>query len=188
MTGDPYVFRVPREAAGAFVLAALAVVGAGLIYTVYPRQAAKRDISLAGGMTVSVVAVTGTAEKEPVLAKAYHNVLNQVERRARAEGIRMFSIGVSDEWSVERGIAKLRSIGRFDEVVVGRNWFNSGIARFVAVPTIRAAVPQVVVVCQGVVTDSIPFVYDEPSTVVRLVGEEELANARHMNWGDKLCH
>lgn len=45
--------------------------------------------------------------------------------RAEAEGKSFAVIGVAIDHSIEDGLAFLAASGRFDEVVAGRNWFNS---------------------------------------------------------------
>ena len=47
--------------------------------------------------------------------------------RAEAEGKSFAAVGVAVDHSVEDGLAFLTESGRFDEVVVGRNWFNSAV-------------------------------------------------------------
>ena len=47
--------------------------------------------------------------------------------RAEADSMRFAVIGVAAEHNVEEGLAFLRSSGGFDELAIGRNWFNSAV-------------------------------------------------------------
>ena len=48
-----------------------------------------------------------------------------LSERAAAEGKAFAAVGVAVDFSVEDGLAFLAESGRFDELAVGRNWFNS---------------------------------------------------------------
>lgn len=65
-------------------------------------------------------------------------------RQAAARHLPFVAVGIATDWSPDSGFAYLKSLSTFDEVIVGRNWFNLGVARYLwADPASRAAVPQV---------------------------------------------
>ena len=55
-------------------------------------------------------------------------------------------IGVALDWATDSGLAYLREFGRFDEIAVGRNWFNLVAERFIwSDSTAQGSIPQVLV-------------------------------------------
>jgi hypothetical protein len=64
--------------------------------------------------------------------------------RARAAGIGFVAVGISLDWEPDSGFAYLQSLSHFDEIVVGRNWFNVAVAHYIWADSTRVpAVPQV---------------------------------------------
>jgi hypothetical protein len=51
--------------------------------------------------------------------------------QARRSGRQFVAVGVATDWDTDSGYAYLKSLTRFDEVIVGRNWFNLGASRYV---------------------------------------------------------
>ena len=76
----------------------------------------------------------------------------------------------------------LGEFGTFDEVIVGRNWFNTGIERYVTQPGAMEVVPQVVVTLQEKRIDTTPLQYGESRELIRLVGSAALKQ-----WGRSGC-
>ncbi len=94
---------------------------------------------------------------------------------ANESGFYFSTIGVSDDWSVERGLRILEEFGTFDEVIVGRNWFNTGVERYITEAGALAAFPQIVVLLQERWLDREPWVYGQAEELIRVVGSGELA-------------
>jgi hypothetical protein len=84
------------------------------------------------------------------------------------------TIGISDNWNIQTGIADLAEIGSFDEVLVGRNWMNHGVQKYVVDMNAKNIVPQVLVLVQSINADSLPLIYGPLVEVLRLVGHGEL--------------
>ena len=100
------------------------------------------------GIHVTLVVVAPTAKPPDEMVAIVEDAIAAVGQSTRDAGMFFSTIGVSDDWSVERGLGLLRAFGHFDEVIVGRNWFNSGIVMFVEGLEGPAVVPQIVVVRQ----------------------------------------
>lgn len=71
----------------------------------------------------------------------------RLREKAHAGDRSFTTIGIARDWSVEAGMDHLRKFGRFDEVMAGRNWLNTGVSAYVwdGVPG-RASTPQVLLV------------------------------------------
>ena len=68
---------------------------------------------------------TCTACQDPAFKAALGRANTLLAERAASEGKTFVAIGVALDPSVEDGLAFLSTSGRFDEVAVGRNWFDS---------------------------------------------------------------
>ncbi len=93
---------------------------------------------------------------------------------AESQGIAFAAVGVAADLSAASGLAHLRTLGLWDEVVSGRSWRNAGTGRYVYrdMPGV-AATPQVLVVMRS-------GEYGEWSTpgvqvVLRMVGVREIS-------------
>lgn len=119
---------------------------------------------------VVVMPTNLTPEFRDLARAAIDSVRLQVQRA----GGMFETVGVSDQWTVAQGLADLGEIGPFDEVIVGRNWLNHGVERYISSFGARPAVPQVVVVDQWIRMDSLPFEYGPIRVVSRVTGNAEL--------------
>ena len=50
---------------------------------------------------------------------------------ATSQGLPFVAIGVTTDWIPDSGYAYLQRLSRFDEINVGRNWFNLGLVTYV---------------------------------------------------------
>lgn len=66
---------------------------------------------------------------------------DEVRRQGDAANMRIGIIGVALDWGVPSGLAWLRRFGEFDEVLVGRNWLNTGAVDYMSITSGTA--------CQG---------------------------------------
>ncbi|MFQ5889520.1 MAG: hypothetical protein ACE5JR_05655 [Gemmatimonadota bacterium] len=82
----------------------------------------------------------------PELKAAIRQMKDELSRRAEGEGRRFYAIGVALDWSIEDGMELLRSTATFDEILVGRNWLNTGAIEHIwSDPGTRQLIPQVIV-------------------------------------------
>ena len=73
-----------------------------------------------------------------------------LESQSEALGYSFTTLGIAADWGVDEGYSHLQEMGPFDEVIVGRNWLNQGLQKYVwqDIPGV-AATPQVLVVLQS---------------------------------------
>jgi hypothetical protein len=119
------------------------------------------------------------ASRHEALPAAVQRLKLEMRERALASGRSFTTLGIARDWDVDAGIEHLRRFGRFDEVIAGRNWVNTGLLRYVweDLPG-RAATPQVLVVDRRLVdrngVEASGGVLQEERLVARLVGWQEI--------------
>ena len=115
------------------ILTAVALV---LVTTTPRRQqaAALIDTQIESGRHLTFVLMAqqvapGTEPYPPYVAlvKAARDSLRALAAR---EGVYYSTVGVANHWEITEGLRVLNAYGHFDEVSVGRNWFNSGRFRY----------------------------------------------------------
>jgi hypothetical protein len=80
------------------------------------------------------------------VSSAYKYISPNLEYDVNKQGFRFITVGISRDSNISNGLIHLSGFGKFDEVIVGNNWNNSGILKYVYgdIPGI-AATPQFVV-------------------------------------------
>lgn len=82
---------------------------------------------------------------------AFRATIKMLRQQARDHQIeRVSTVGVAVDWLPDSGLAFLRKITEFDEVIVGRSWLNTGLDRYVRASGGELAVPQVIVLRRSV--------------------------------------
>ena len=101
-----------------------------------------------------VVVYVGGSETDSIraFADAVREMKPLLARQAAQLGLPLSIVGVSLDWEVERSFARLRSMGAWDEVVLGNNWINVGAQHFVWSPDGKPSTPQVIVLERKVTT------------------------------------
>jgi hypothetical protein len=157
------------------VLAVLVIAGAWLVVASFrtPRPVVV-DTRLASGLHLKLVLIAPTGLPPMELAASVSAARDSLRAVAERHGLYYSTIGVSDNWSLERGGEILEAFGAFDEVIIGRNWLNTGIETFVSRLGATAGVPQVVVLLQHITVDSLPYRYGHAQEVLRLVGSQPI--------------
>lgn len=73
---------------------------------------------------------TCPACEEAELSELINDIKTKIQDRARELDIGFTSIGIAVDWSPETGIDHLQNISSFDEMIVGRNWYNTGMVKY----------------------------------------------------------
>jgi len=99
----------------------------------------------------------------------------QLRREAEARGRRFRAVFVGTDWEPESSIALAKRDGSWDELIVGRHWFNLGAERYIwGDPDTTPAMPQFIVFEQSITTDG-GIEFGEREVLVRVMGPDELA-------------
>jgi hypothetical protein len=102
-----------------------------------------------------------------------------LQRRARTSGRSFTTLGIARDWDTDAGIRHLNRFGRFDEVIAGRNWLNTGLLRYVweDIPG-QAATPQLLVLERRLVdrrsNEAADGIVRDERLLVRKVGSAEI--------------
>lgn len=107
--------------------------------------------------------------------ESVHYAKRQLSELAEADTVAFAAIGIATDLDSANGLAHLRTLGLWDEVVSGRSWRNAGSEKYVYrdMPGV-AATPQVVIVLRSVEHGrwSTPI----EKVVVRKVGVREIGD------------
>ena len=170
----PRVALVERATLAGYALL-LCVGGWVFKSAVWPEPSPVIHTQRQSGTHMTLVVVAPTSKPSEAMGALVQEATAAMEQAARDAGMLFSTIGVSDDWSVERGLELLSALGHFDEIIVGRNWFNSGIMLFVDGLGGPPAVPQIVVVGQEKEIRSGPWYYGPMEELARAVGRDEMS-------------
>lgn len=111
----------------------------------------------------------------PKLARIVKSLKTTLAARAAADGIGFAAVGVARDIVAERGIAHLEKFGRFDEVMSGRGWANTGVQKYLydAMPG-PGATPQILVVARSLDYSTGHVAIVDERVLARRVGLREI--------------
>ena len=135
--------------AGAW-LGALVVMGTVLMLRILPDrfdQVVYTQVA-AGDHIVFVVVASGLPPDEYV--DAVRRAEDAAHRYADGCGCHFSTVGVATQSITRAGLLVLGKFGDFDEVDIGRRWFNSGLKRFTSHMGIPETLPQVIILRETV--------------------------------------
>lgn len=161
-----------RRTAWMLIVIAMASV-ALLIYDVRSRDVRRGDTRLVSGTHVVFAFIAPTSTPTDSFVAAINALHSATRDSAKSAGHHFSSIGVSDDWIVERGLEMLSRFDAFDELDVGRNAFNLGIRRFIFDQQAERVVPQVVIMVEEVDRRS-PDLFVAAHLAERLLGSREI--------------
>jgi hypothetical protein len=118
-------------------------------------------------IAVYISASTCVANTDPAFKPAVREVMRRLGAQRDSASRNVTITGVSIDWAPRVGIAYLDSLGEFDEIVSGRNWFNSAATRYVwQASRGKPEIPQIVLLERTVTMGE---------SAVKISGERELA-------------
>lgn len=85
-------------------------------------------------------------------------------------GCHFTTIGISNRWDVVEGFEILKAIGPFDELIVGRNWFNTGLAQYAGAMGAQPSSPQLLVAVDSIQVGQRWWSSTGPRELIRLKG------------------
>ena len=102
-------------------------------------------------LLVAIVSATCVWSNLPEVSTAIRTAKGLVAQQADERGVGFAAIGVAKNVSAMEGIRHLAQHGRFDEVMAGRGWYNTGVIQFIYGDIAGlAGTPQLVVLEQEV--------------------------------------
>jgi len=102
-----------------------------------------------------------------------------LQKKAKQRGWSFSVKGVAVDWAFEDGVQHLREMGRFDEVVAGRSWYNMGSKKyFWGELAGKPSTPQVLVVFKHLISprpdSTLVFKHENETLLVRKIGALEI--------------
>tara|TARA_R100000027_G_scaffold7185_1_gene5497 strand:- start:192 stop:626 length:435 start_codon:yes stop_codon:yes gene_type:complete len=58
-------------------------------------------------------------------------IKSRLEKKADSLELGFMTIGISNNWVIEKGYSHLEDYGSFDEVLIGNNWFGTGTMKYI---------------------------------------------------------
>ncbi len=171
-----------RQRASLAVISLLLFTGCAIAFWFFSpvsERSGDRDARTAmmqSGVHLTLVVIAPTTVDDSSYVRGVRSALANAREIAASRRLIFSSIGVSDQWDLKTGIAMLAKLGDFDEIIVGRNWLNTGVVEYINQYAARPAVPQLIVTLQNIETDSTPHVYSRRTEVLRLVGGQEVVD------------
>jgi hypothetical protein len=97
-------------------------------------------------IAVFITMSTCIGSRQPHMPASVEAIKIGLAEQGREQGFRFSVVGASMDWEPTVGVEHLRTFGRFDELIAGRNWWNSAATSYIwrDIPG-RPATPQVVV-------------------------------------------
>ena len=141
----------PKRVIVYLLLASIALAAVALVTNTHGRRPSPPviDTQIESGRHLTFVLVAqhvapGTEPYPPYVAqvKAARDSLRVL---AESEGIYYSTVGVATQWDIVEGQSVLNAYGHFDEVSLGRNWFNTGRFRYKG-----STVPEVLVFLEDI--------------------------------------
>ena len=97
-----------------------------------------------------------------------------VANQAKAQGASFAAVVAANDWEVPKAISFVEPLGAFDQLILGGNWTNLAIERYVwRDPEGVPAMPQILVVERTVTTGS-RVSFSEPKVLRRVMGGKEI--------------
>lgn len=108
------------------------------------------DTQVTSGVHLTFVVVAPTGLPSPEYVDAVKAARTAYKRASTEAGCHFSTVGISQQWYLDEGLDALRRFGHFDEVIVGRGWFNSGLQRYVTDLESIVRIPQVAAVLEEI--------------------------------------
>jgi hypothetical protein len=105
-----------------------------------------------------------------------------VKDEAQTDSLQFSATGIAKDWKVKDGVAHLEKFGRFDEIMAGKSWLNSGLRRYVWGELAGdASTPQVLVLeryldVPASASETVAFSVEDERRLVKKTGVASIRN------------
>lgn len=86
------------------------------------------------------------------------------------------SVGISVNWGIHNGLKHLLTVGNFDEVIIGNNWFNHGVIKYIGELDQETFTPQIFIMVKDFDSADINRKSVNESLLLVLKGKNEIAD------------
>lgn len=135
-----------------------------------PADGAFVDTKIESGshLTFVLIPSAGKPKKEDIAAVA--EALRAFREYADSQGYYFSTVGVGVYMRPEIGVWVLKQYGHFDELDVGRSWFNAGLKRYTKDMGDEGSLPQVIAVLDTIQVDPRDWTRIRRTELARFVG------------------
>lgn len=110
----------------------------------------------------------------PEVKSAVRKMKVLVADQAKQQGASFAAVVAANDWEVAKATSFVEPLGEFDQLVLGGNWTNLAIERYVwRDPQGTPAMPQILVIERSVTTGS-RIAFSEPKVLRRVTGGTEI--------------
>ena len=157
-------------------LAILAVAALALVTTTLrspPSADVVIDTEIESGRHLTFVLmaqqVASGTQPDPAYVTQVRAARDSLRALATREGIYYSTVGVGTHWDIAEGLRVLNAYGHFDEVSVGRGWFNTGRFRYSG-----GTVPAVLVFLEDITVGQTSWTSEALTEVARFEGRRSV--------------
>src|SRR3990172_2353629 len=147
---------------------------------VQQAEAYSPKFTLPRGAQVVVVYVGSTgcgASRDAELKAAIRRMKPLIARQIDSLNVALSISGVAVDWVPDSGIVYLKSLGAWDEMIVGNNWVNTGVEHFVWRDSeVRPGVPQVVIYEREVRPEQTTITFGAFRRTARMIGVQPIVD------------
>ena len=123
-------------------------------------------------LAVYVTAPTCHACRAREMPATLDRIKVMLQRQAQAAGQRFRAVFVAVDWEPDSGLALAREDGPWDEIIVGRNWYNAGVEQYVWGDTAtKPELPQIILIEQRIEIGA-RVRFEQAHVLRRLIGLE----------------
>jgi len=153
----------------------------GLVFMSRPVFSQERDyvpryVSPNGREIVAIYIGSSTCGPclTPEVKAAVRKMKVLVADQAKKQGASFAAIVAANDWEISKATTFVEPLGEFDQLVLGGNWTNLAIERYVwRDPEGVPAMPQVLVI-ERTVTSGSRMTFSEPKVLRRVMGGKEI--------------
>ncbi|HRR07483.1 MAG TPA: hypothetical protein PLO56_02225 [Rhodothermales bacterium] len=98
------------------------------------------------------------------------------------EGKNFAAIGIGVNFNVDQGINFFNKFGKFDELMVGRKWFNIGVLKYIWKYFPGQAVTPQVIVMERLITDANSYSIETEKELLREYGNDNIKKISESNF------
>ena len=106
---------------------------------------------------------------------AVDGIKSLLSEKADSLSIGFTSIGIASDWDPDQGIDHLNKFGYFDEIIVGNNWSNTGVVRYLGEMNGELSTPQILVTLRTYI-GPVKAKVSEEKKILTITGMDNIAN------------
>lgn len=99
----------------------------------------------------------------------------EVQNISLTNNVGFSAIGIAAEWGLLNGVNHLNNFGYFDEIIIGNNWYNNGIIKYVGELGEEPSIPKIILTFKTYAPD-LKFHIVNEKKILSLTGEYQIVD------------